>query len=169
MVLLGTSDSGIQIRVCTNALTCGSTCKHTPTLWHSHPGYISVTARACQRQREKNFCTGTWFAHSANKPTDAAAGQSVRNILKGMASVLQKLTKLDQAHIRPAGATLSLMKTMRRDFLIAAAKVLAFKASPELGQPACICLHQSVWWANTERWELRRRHAVLLIPINWFK
>lgn len=54
---------------------------HTPTRQHSRPGYISVISKACQRKREK-ISSGIQFAHSVNKPTDAAAGQSVGNILK---------------------------------------------------------------------------------------
>lgn len=61
-----------KMRVSTKALTltCGGPCKHiptlsctkrlyyTPTLQHSHPGYISVTAKACQEAVWEEFFRG---------------------------------------------------------------------------------------------------------------
>lgn len=80
------------MHTCTNRHTLS----HTHTL-ASHPGYISVTAKACQRDSMRRILQGTRCSHSANKPTDAAAGQSVRIVLH--AYVSQKV-QLDQAHIR---------------------------------------------------------------------
>lgn len=80
----------------------------------------------------RRILQGTRFAHSANKPTDAAAGQSVRNILKGMANALQgirswsKLIPDKESHRRKS----SLMK-IHNAVSDSSCKGLAFKASPE--------------------------------------
>lgn len=87
------TNTGIWYHVQTNTVKYGlawtDTHYHTPTRQHSRPGYISVISKACQRKREK-ISSGIQFAHSVNKPTDAAAGQSVGNILKAQPAFYSK-------------------------------------------------------------------------------
>lgn len=71
-----------------------------------------MISKACQRKREK-ISSGIQFAHSVNKPTDAAAGQSVGNILKAQPAFYSKKKEKEigfahDRHESPASDALSL-------------------------------------------------------------